>query len=207
MQDLIIKLSSANSSRTEKRREMTKIGYYQKMHNFLNRRFEDGETYSVKNYFEEYKLTVKDYEGNDKVVYGFIVNERTYLSFNDLAFPRRLWRREIKNIDGEETTTYTQIDEKVYQGDLSVIFHAFKNKYKDALTAFDLLYLAIAKHNESKFVAESYVYPAETFQKFKGEYTTSNFYLFNLKEGGTSEKELEKIVEDICKVYDNSQNQ
>lgn len=107
-------------------------------------------------------------------------------------------------IDGEETTILTQLDEKVYQGDLSVMFHAFKSKYKDGFTAFNLLYLAIAKHNESKFVAESFVYPAETLQKFKGEYSTSNFYLFNLKEGGTSEKELEKIVEDICKVYDNS---
>lgn len=207
MQDLIIALPSAKSSRAEKRKELCRVGYYQKFNDFLNSRFEDGKTYFVKNYFEEYKLTIKDYKGNDWVLYGLIVNDRTYISFNDLALPRRLYKREYTMIDGEEAIIYTQIDEKVYQGDLSVMFHAFKSKYKDGCTAFDLVYLAIAKHNESKFVAESFIYPNETFQRFKGEFTTSNFYLFNLKKGGTSERELAKIVEDICKDYDNSQNQ
>ena len=207
MQDLIIALPSAKSSRAEKRKELCRVGYYQKFNDFLNSRFEDGKTYFVKNYFEEYKLTIKDYKGNDWVLYGLIVNDRTYISFNDLALPRRLYKREYTMIDGEEAIIYTQIDEKVYQGDLSVMFHAFKSKYKDGCTAFDFVYLAIAKHNESKFVAESFIYPNETFQRFKGEFTTSNFYLFNLKKGGTSERELAKIVEDICKDYDNSQNQ
>ncbi len=206
MQDLIIALS-AKSSRAEKRKELCRVGYYQKFDDFLNRRFEDGKTYFVKNFIEEYKLTIKDYEGNDWVLYGLIVNDCTYISFNDLALPRRLYKREFAMIDGEEAIIYTQIDEKVYQGDLSVMFHAFKSKYKDGYTAFYLVYLAIAKHNESKFVAESFIYPTETFQRFKGEFTTSNFYLFNLKKGGTSERELAKIVEDICKDYDNSQNQ
>ena len=207
MQDLIIALPSAKSSRAEKRKELCKVGYYQKFDDFLNSRFEDGKTYFVKNFIEEYKLTIKDYEGNDWVLYGLIVNDCTYISFNDLALPRRLYKREFAMIDGEGAIIYTQIDEKVYQGDLSVMFHAFKSKYKDGYTAFYLVYLAIAKHNESKFVAESFIYPNETFQRFKGEFTTSNFYLFNLKKGGTSERELAKIVEDICKDYDNSQNQ
>ena len=205
MQDFAIALKSANSSRAEKRREMTKIDYYGKLFRFLDGRFEDGATYQVTNYFENYKLETTDQKGEKKTVYGLICdNNKTYLGLNDLAFPKKLWKREIRKIDGEETTEYTQIDQKVYQGDLAILFHTFKSVCKDALTAFDLLYLAIAKHNDSKFVAESFIYPTETFQRFKGEYTTSNFYLFNLQAGGTDKKDLDKIVADICDLYEKS---
>jgi hypothetical protein len=64
--------------------------------------------------------------------------------------------------------------------------------------------MAIAKHNESKFVSESFVYPTETFQRFKGEYTTGNFYMFNLKIGGTSSEKIAEIVADICEIYESS---
>lgn len=124
----------------------------------------------------------------------------------DLAFPRKLWKREIKMVDGEETTTYTPVDGRIQQGDLAILFDSFKRIYKDALVAFDLVYMAIAKHNESKFVSESFVYPTDCFQRFNGEYVTSNFYLFNLKLGGTTEKDLNDIVTDICKDFDNSQS-
>lgn len=207
MNDFIIELKSANSERSKKRSEILKIGYYHKLLKFLESRFENGGIYDIKNYFTDYKLTVKDQDGNDITVYGFICeNGRTYLSFNDLAFPKKLWKREFKKVDNEEITTYTQMDQKVYQGDLAVLFEAFKSRYKDALIAFDLLYMAIAKHNESKFVSESFIYPTETFQRFKGEYVISNFYLFNLKSGGTSDDEIAEIVADICADYDNSLN-
>ena len=205
MQDFKIALTAQNSVRSEKRKEMTKIGYYAKLFRFLESRFEDGEIYSVKNYFEDYKMVTKDQDGNDKTVYGLICeNGRSYLSLNDLAFAKKLYRREIKKEDGTEITEYTQLPDKVQQGDLGVLFHEFKTRTKDALTAFDLLYLALAKYNESKFIAEAFVYPTETFQRFKGEYTTSNFYLFNLKAGGTDEKALAKIVDDICDLYEKS---
>lgn len=205
MQDLIIALKSANSERSEKRSAMLKIDYYGKLFRFLEGRFEDGATYQVKNYFEDYKLETTDQKGEKKTVYGLIAdNDRTYLGLNDLAFPKKLWKREIRKVDGEETTEYTQLPEKVQQGDLAKLFFAFKNAYKDALLAFDLLYISLAKHNESKFVAESFIYPTECFQRFKGEYTTSNFYLFNLKIGGTDEKELAKIVSDVCNLYEKS---
>lgn len=205
MQDLIVSLKSATTARTEKRREMAKIGYYAKLFSFIESRFADGESYTVKNYFDTYKMIVKDKDGNDKTVYGFICeNGRTYLGLNDLAFPKKLWRREIKKVDNEETTTYTQIDQKVHQGDLAVLFDAFKTRYKDALTAFDLLFVAIEKHNASTFVAESFVYPTECFQRFKGEYSTGNFYLFNLKLGGTDKEKLAEIVSDICDIYEKS---
>ena len=207
MEELLIAIKIANSSRAEKRHEMTKIDYYGRLFQFLESRFSDGESYVVKNYFTDYKLVTKDKDNKDKTVYGFIAeNGKTYLGLNDLAFPKKLWKREIKKVDNEETTTYTQIDKKVYQGDLAILFEAFKAKYKDALIAFDLLYLAIAKHNESKFITESFIYPTETFQRFKGEYTTGNFYLFNLKIGGTSEEKIAEIVADICEVYESSLN-
>ncbi len=205
MQDLIIGLQKSNSERSEKRSAMLKIDYYGRLFQFLESRFEDGGEYKVQNYFETYKLETKNAKGENKTVYGLIAdNDRTYLGLNDLAFPKKLWKREIVKTDGEERTTYTQLQDKILQGDLAHLFFAFKSKYKDALLAFDLLYLAIAKHNESKFIAESFVYPTETFQRFKGEYTTSNFYLFNLKAGGTDEKALAKIVDDICDLYDKS---
>jgi hypothetical protein len=206
MQDLVLGLKKSNSERSEKRSEMAKISHYAKLFRFLECRFEDGETYKVKNFFDCYKMTVKDMENNDKVVYGFIAenSDRTYLSLNDIAFPKKLYKREIKKVDGEETTTYTQIENKVYQGDLAILFDKFKSQYKDALLAFDLLYCAIAKHNDSKFTAEAFLYPTETFQRFKGEYTTGNFYLFNLKIGGTEIDRLNEIFADICKDYEES---
>lgn len=205
MQELILALKSANNERNEKRSAMLKIDYYGRLFQFLESRFEDGGEYKVKDYFTEYKLETKNAKGENKTVYGLIAdNGKTYLSLNDLAFPKKLWKREIKKVDGEETTEYTQLPEKVQQGDLAIMFHAFKSAYKDALLAFDLLYLALAKHNESKFVSESFIYPTECFQRFKGEYTTGNFYMFNLKAGGTYQKELDKIVADICAIYEKS---
>lgn len=207
MEELIIALKSANASRAEKKHEMTKIGYYSRLFQFLESRFEDGGQFNVLNYFEDenYKMTVKDKDGNDKTVYGLICdNGRSYLGLNDLAFPKRLYKRTISKIDGVETTEYAQIEKKVLQGDLAVLFESFKSKYHDALLAFDLLYMAIAKHNESKFVSESFVYPTETFQRFKGEYTTGNFYMFNLKIGGTSSEKIAEIVADICEIYETS---
>lgn len=205
MQDLMLSLRSANTKRNEMRSEMSKITYYSKLFTFIEARFADGETFSVKNYFTDYKKIIKDKDGNDKTVYGLIcTNDKTYLGLNDLAFPKRLYKREIKKVNDVETTTYTQIDKKVYQGDLAILFDRFKSQYKDSLVAMDLLYLAIAKHNESKFVSESFIYPSETFQRFKSDYVTSNFYLFNLKEGGTSEERLNEIFADICKDYENS---
>lgn len=206
--DLTLALKDANKSRDEKRSEMVKTPYYQKLFRFLESRFDNGDSYTIKNYFETYKMTIQDAEGKDKTIYGFIAdNDKTYLGWNDLAFPKKLWKREIKKVGGEETTEYTQLDEKVYQGDLSVLYHKFKGKYGDALTAFDLLYIALAKHNESKFVAESFIYPTETFQCFKGEYTTGNFYLFNLKLGGTSEERLNEIFTDVCNLYEKSREE
>ncbi len=208
MQDLILSLKSANSERSKKRSEIIKIVYDQKLFKFLESRFENGGIYVVKNYHTDYKLTVKDQDGNDKTVCGLIAdNGKTYLGFIDIAFPKKLYKREIRKVDGEETTTYTQLDKKIYQGDLAILFESFRSKYKDALIAFDLLYMAIAKHNESTFVSESFIYPSETFQRFKGEYVTSNFYLFNLKSGGTSDDEIAEIVADICADYDNSLNE
>jgi hypothetical protein len=203
--DLLLGLKKSNSDRKTKRAEMLKIGYYSRLFQFLDARFSDGERYTVKNYFETYKMVTKDKDNNDKTVYGFICdNGRSYLGLNDLAFPKRLYKRTISKVDGVETTEYAQIEKKVLQGDLAILFEAFKSRYKDSLLAFDLLYLAIAKHNESRFVAESFVYPTETFQRFKGEYTTSNFYLFNLKAGGTDADDLKTIIEDICKAYEES---
>lgn len=208
MQDFKIALTAQNSVRSEKRKEMTKIGYYSRLFQFLESRFEDGGTYQVKDYFTEYKLQTKDKDGNDKTVYGLICeNGRSYLSLNDLAFAKKLYRREIKKEDGTEITEYTQLPEKVEQGDLAKLFFSFKSKYKDALLAFDLLYLAIAKFNESRFVSESFIYPTETFQRFKGEYTTGNFYLFNLQLGGTDKAKLDQIVEEICSIYEQSLNE
>ena len=205
MQDLILGLKKSNDARSEKRQKMMKITYYDKLFKFIESRFSDGETFTVKNYFEDYKMVVKDNEGNDKTIYGLICdNNKSYLGLNDLAFPKRLYKREIKKVDGVETTSYIQLPEKVFQGDLAILFDRFKSQYKDALIAFDLLYLAIAKHNESTFVSESFIYPTETFQRFKGEYTTSNFYLFNFKAGGTDEKDLQTIFESVCKDYENS---
>ena len=205
MQELILALKSANNERAEKRSSMLKIDYYGRLFQYLESRFEDGGVYSVLDYFENYKLETKDKDGNKKTVYGLIAdNNRTYLGLNDLAFPKKLWKREIRKEDGTEITEYTQLPDKVQQGDLAKLFFAFKNAYKDALLAFDLLYLALAKHNESKFIAESYVYPTECFQRFKGDYVTSNFYLFNLKAGGTDEQELAKIVDEICAIYEQS---
>jgi hypothetical protein len=205
MQDLIIGLKKSNNERAEKRTAMLKIDYYGKLFRFLEGRFEDGATYQVKNYFEDYKLETKDKDGNKKTVYGLVAtNDRTYLGLNDLAFPKRLYKRTISKVDGVETTEYAQVEKKVQQGDLAVLFNAFKNAYKDALLSFDLLYLALAKFNESKFVSEAFIYPAETFQRFKGEYVTSNFYMFNLKIGGTDQKELDQIVSEICSIYEQS---
>lgn len=205
MQDLMLSLRSANTKRNEMRSEMSKITYYSKLFTFIEARFADGETFVVKNYFTDYKKTVKDKDNNDKTIYGLIcTNDKSYLSLNDLAFPKRLYKREIKKVGDTETTTYTQIDKKVYQGDLAILFDRFKSQYKDALIAMDLLYLALAKHNESKFISESFVYPSETFQRFKSDYVTSNFYLFNLKEGGTSEERLNEIFDDVCASYEKS---
>lgn len=205
MQDLILSLKSANNERAEKRTAMLKIDYYGKLFRFLEGRFEDGATYQVKNYFEDYKLETTDQKGDKKTVYGLVAtNDRTYLGLNDLAFPKRLYKRTISKVDGVETTEYAQVEKKVQQGDLAVLFNAFKNAYKDALLAFDLLYLALAKYNDSKFVSEAFIYPTETFQRFKGEYTTGNFYLFNLKIGGTDQKELDQIVDEICSIYEQS---
>lgn len=205
MNELILALKSANNERAEKRSEMLKVSYYSKLFQFLESRFEDGGEYKILNYFENYKLTTKDKDGNDKVVYGFIAdNNRSYLGLNDLAFAKKLYKREIKKVDNEETTEYKQVEKPVYQGDLAILFDRFKKTYKDALLAFDLLFIALAKHNESKFVSESFVYPVETFQRFKGEYTNSNFYLFNLKLGGTSAEKINEIFVDVCKEYENS---
>lgn len=206
MTDLIIGLKKSNSERREKRSEMAKISHYARLFRFLESRFEDGETYKIKNFFDHYKMTVKDMEGNDKVVYGFIAenSDKTYLSLNDIAFPKKLYKREIRKVDGEETTEYSQLENKVYQGDLAILFEMFKKEYKDALLAMDLLYIALAKHNESKFVTEAFIYPTETFQRFKGEYTTGNFYKFNLKLGGTDKDRLNEIFADICKDYEES---
>ena len=94
MEELIIALKSANSSRSEKRHEMTKIDYYGRLFQFLESRFSDGESYVVKNYFTDYKLVTKDKDNKDKTVYGFIAeNGKTYLGLNDLAFPKKLWKR------------------------------------------------------------------------------------------------------------------
>jgi hypothetical protein len=205
MQDLILGLRSANTKRNEMRADMAKISYYSKLFTFIEARFSDGETFVVKNYFTDYKKTVKDKDGNDKTIYGLIcTNDKSYLGLNDLAFPKKLYRREIKKISDVETTTYTQIEKKVYQGDLAILFDKFKSTYKDSLVAMDLLYLVLAKHNESKFISESFIYPSDCFQRFKSEYVTSNFYLFNLKAGGTSEEKLNEIFTDICKDYENS---
>lgn len=206
MTDLIIGLKKSNSERREKRSEMAKISHYARLFRFLESRFEDGETYTIKNFFDHYKMTVKDMEGNDKVVYGFIAenSDKTYLSLNDIAFPKKLYKREIRKVDGEETTEYSQLENKVYQGDLAILFEMFKKEYKDALLAMDLLYIALAKHNESKFTSEAFIYPTETFQRFKGEYTTGNFYKFNLKLGGTDKDRLNEIFADICKDYEES---
>ncbi|MBQ5594204.1 MAG: hypothetical protein IIU78_00695 [Alistipes sp.] len=208
MKDLILSLKSANYERAEKRSEMTRISHYAKLFKFLESRFEDGATFSVKNYFDHYKMVVKDDDGNDKTVYGLICdNDKSYLSLNDLAFPKRLYQREVKKVDNEETTSYTEQPNKVMQGDCAVLFDKFKKQYKDSLLAFDLLYLALAKHNNSQFVSESFIYPTETYIRFKGDYVTSNFYLFNLQLGGTSEEKINEIVADICATYDNSLNE
>jgi hypothetical protein len=53
-------------------------------------------------------------------------------------------------------------------------------------------------------VTESFIYPSETFIRFKGEYTNSNFYLFNLKAGGMDKNRLNEIFADICKDYEES---
>lgn len=205
MQDLILGLKKSNDERAEKRSEMLRTPYYQKLFNFLESRFSDGETFTILNYFETYKMVTKDKDNNDKTVYGFICdNNRSYLSLNDLAFPKRLYKRTIAKIDGVETTEYAQIEKKVQQGDLATLFDLFKNKYKDALIAFDLLFVAIAKHNQNQFVTESFIYPTEHFQRFKGEYTTANFYMFNLKIGGTSAEKINEIFADICGEYENS---
>jgi hypothetical protein len=205
MDDLVLALKSANTSRSEKRREMVKIDYYSRLFGYIESRFSDGESYTIKNYFECYSLITKDLKGNDKTVYGLIAtNGKTYLGLNDLAFPKKLWKREIRKVDNEETTTYSQIEGKTYQGDLAILFEAFKSRYKDALIAFDLLFMALAKHNASSFVSESFIYPTETFQRFKGEYSTGNFYLFNLKLGGTDKDKLTEIVSDICEIYEKS---
>ena len=205
MQDLILGLKKSNNERAEKRTAMLKIDYYGKLFRFLEGRFEDGATYQVKNYFEDYKLETTDQKGDKKTVYGLVAtNDRTYLGLNDLAFPKRLYKRTISKVDGVETTEYAQVEKKVQQGDLAVLFNAFKNAYKDALLAFDLLYLALAKYNDSKFVSEAFIYPTETFQRFKGEYTTGNFYLFNLQLGGTDKAKLDQIVSEICSIYEQS---
>lgn len=203
--DLVIGLKKSNSVRSELRSEMSKISHYARLFRFLESRFEDGSTFNVLDYFDNYKMIVKDQDNNDKTVYGLICdNGKSYLSLNDLAFPKRLYKREIKKVDNEETTTYTQLSDKVMQGDLAILFAKFKSKYQDALLALDLLYLALAKHNESKFVTEAFHYPTETYIRFKGEFTTGNFYLFNFKFGGSTADELDKIFEDICNDYEAS---
>ena len=203
--DLIIGLKKSNSERAEKRSEMSKVSHCAKLFKFLESRFEDGATFTVKNYFTDYKMTVKDADGNDKVIYGLICdNDKSYLSLNDLAFAKRIYKRTIAKVDGTEITEYTELDKKVLQGDCAVLFDKFKKQYKDALLSFDLLYLALAKHNNSQFLTESYLYPTECFMRFKGEYTNSNFYMFNLKAGGTSEDKLDAIFEDICATYEES---
>lgn len=203
--DLILSLKSANSARAEKRAEMTKISHYARLFRFLESRFEDGATFQILNYFDTYKMVVKDLENNDKTVYGLICdNGKSYLSLNDLAFPKRLYKRTIAKVDGVETTEYAQLEKKIQQGDLAVLFDRFKSQYKDSLLAFDLLYLALAKHNNSQFVSEAFVYPTETYIKFKGDYVTSNFYLFNLKIGGTDKNRIDEIFADICKDYEDS---
>ena len=201
--DLLLGLKKSNSERKKKRTEMMKVSYYSKLFQFLESRFSDGETFTVQNYFDKYKMVTKDKDGNDKVVYGLIAtNDKTYLGLNDLAFPKKLYKRTIVKVDNEETTEYKQLEKPVYQGDLAILFDHFKKTYKDSLLAFDLLYLAIAKHNESRFVSESFIYPTETYQRFKGEYTNGNFYLFNLKAGGTDAEDLDEIFKDICKAYE-----
>ena len=203
MQDLILGLKKSNSARAEKRTEMLRIDYYQKLFNFLESRFENGGEYEILNYFENYKLTTKDKDGNDKVVYGLIsTNGKTYVGLNDLAFAKKLYKRTIIKVDNEETTEYKQLEKSVYQGDLAILFDKFKKQYKDALVAFDLLFVALAKHNECKFVTESFIYPTETYQRFKGEYTTANFYLFNFKIGGLTDEKINEIFADICKDYE-----
>lgn len=201
--ELLLSLKKANSGRKQKRTEMMKIGYYSKLFQFLESRFEDGGSYVILNYFENYKMITKDKDNNDKTVYGFICdNNKSYLGLNDLGFPKKLYKRTIIKVDNEETTEYKQLEKPVYQGDLAVLYDRFKKTYKDSLLAFDLLYLAIAKYNDSKFISESFIYPTETYQRFKGEYTNGNFYLFNLKAGGTDAEELTKIFADICKDYE-----
>lgn len=208
MDDLILALKSANASRTTKRREMSKIDYYSRLFGYIESRFSDGESYTIKNYFETYSLVTKDNKGNDKTVYGFIAtNNKTYVGLNDLAFPKKLYKRTIEKVDGVETTQYEQMEKPVYQGDLAILFDSFKKAYKDALIAFDLLYLALSKHNGNTFVSESFVYPTETFQRFKGEYSSGNFYLFNLKLGGTEPEKIAEIVADICNIYEKSINE
>lgn len=203
--DLILSLKSANSVRAEKRAEMAKISHYARLFRFLESRFEDGATFQILNYFDTYKMVVKDLENNDKTVYGFICdNGKSYLSLNDLAFAKRLYKRTIAKVDGVETTEYAQLEKKIQQGDLAVLFDRFKSQYKDSLLAFDLLYLALAKHNEGQFVSEAFVYPTETYIKFKGDYVTSNFYMFNLKLGGTDKNRIDEIFADICKDYEDS---
>lgn len=205
MQELILGLKKSNSERSEKRTEMLKVSYYSKLFQFLESRFADGETFKILNYFETYKMVTKDKDNNDKTVYGFICdNNRSYLSLNDLAFAKKLYKRTIVKVDNEETTEYRQVEKPVYQGDLAILFDKFKKQYKDALVAFDLLYCAIAKFNNSCFVSESFVYPTETFQRFKGEYTNANFYLFNFKIGGLTDEKINEIFADICKEYENS---
>lgn len=205
MQDLIIGLKKSNSARAERRREMAKTDYYQKLFNFLESRFADGESFKVQNYFESYSITTKNKDNEDKVYYGIIAeNGKTYLGLNDVGFPKKLYKREIRKIDNEETTEYTQMEKKIFQGDCAVLFDKFKKQYKDSLTAMDLLYLAMAKHNDSKFVSEAFIYPTETFQRFKGEYTTGNFYLFNFELGGLTEEKINEIFADICKDYEES---
>ena len=68
----------------------------------MESRFSDGETFKVQNYFETYSLTTKDKDGKDKVIYGIIAeNRKTYLGLNDLGFPKKLYKREIKKVDNE----------------------------------------------------------------------------------------------------------
>ncbi len=201
--ELLLSLKKANSERKQKRSEMMKISYYSKLFQFLESRFSDGETFKVLNYFETYKMVTKDKDNNDKTVYGFICdNNKSYLGLNDLGFPKKLYKRTITKVDNEETTEYKQLEKPVYQGDLAILYDRFKRAYKDSLVAFDLLYLALAKYNNSKFISESFIYPTETYQRFKGEYTNGNFYLFNLKAGGTDKEDLDKIFKDICTTYE-----
>ena len=205
MQELILGLKKSNSARAERRREMAKTDYYQKLFNFLESRFADGESFKVQNYFETYSIITKNKDNEDKVYYGIIAeNGKTYLGLNDVGFPKKLYKREIRKIDNEETTEYTQMKDKVFQGDCAVLFDKFKRQYKDSLTAMDLLYLAMAKHNGSQFVSEAFIYPTETFQRFKGEYTTGNFYLFNFELGGLTKERINEIFADICKDYEES---